>query len=1082
MSFFSTVTKWSLSLIIIVLFFQMPAFSQQQITGRVRSSRDSIPVPSATITVAGTRVVTTTNADGIFTLTLPNGSSRLLVSSVGFDQRDVEISGRSSLTIILIEHNADLNEVIVTGYTAQKKKDLTGAVSIVNVADMNRQPTNQIASQLQGQAAGVTVIGSGQPGEQPEIRIRGINTFGSNAPLFVVDGVPTNNVSDLNPNDVESIQVLKDAGAASSYGSRASNGVLIVTTKKGRSGKPVVNYDAYAGNQSPPPHNAWNILTPQEMAQLKFNAEANSGTPNTSDALYGNSTTPVLPDYIKPAGAKEGDPSVDPSLYFVDPNYTDPSAPNDFYQITRANKSGTDWLRVITRNALVTNHNLNVSGGNETARYLLSMNYFNQQGIVINTYLKRYALRANTSFNITKHIRVGENLSYTLSQNPTVGTSDPGSAIGMSYREQPIIPVFDIKGNFAGNRSEGNLGDAFNPVAQQSRSKDNKYLDYRLFGNVYADVDVLQHLTLHTSFGGENYSGYGHSFSYPTYENVENSLSNSYNESSYAGYNWTWTNTLTYHNTFGSHDITSLVGVESYDEESENLGGSAFGYFSFDPNFTTLTTSSGTQITSSGRGGYGLWSQIGRIDYSYKDKYLLSGTLRRDASSKFRYGQEGWFPALTVAWRISKEGYLSDINWLTDLKIRGGWGVMGNQTNLSTRNAYYTYIANKFNSYYDITGSNNMPTQGFTVGQIGNPDAEWEKDGNTNIGLDATLFKGAIEMTADYYIKQISGLLYNPTLPGTFGRGNPPAQNVGGMKNTGVDLSLNFRKNVAKDLQLNGVLTFTSVNNKVTQITQTSDYFYSGSTRNFSVNFIRNEVGHPVGAFYGYKVAGFFNSESEISAADAVAQKATNNPSAIFETDEGVGRFRYEDVNGDGQITDNDRTYIGNPNPKFNYGINLGIVWKSFDFNVFFYGVYGNKIWNNVRLWTDFYPSFSGAKSKTALYDSWTPTHMNAQAPLQETQGYNSTNQVPTSYFIENGSYLRAKNMSIGYTFSDRWLSGAGISTLRIYVQAANLFTFTKYSGLDPEINTQDGVLEAGIDEGAYPSTRQFLFGVNLKF
>lgn len=1071
-----------MSLLAVLTVLSFSAFSQRSLTGTVSSAKDHSPVAGATVTAAGTNVITTANSAGMFRIALPAAHNRILVSSVGFEPVTLDATGSDSVQVVLTERNSDLNEVVVTGYTTQKKKDLTGAVSIVNVGDMNRQPTNQIASQLQGQAAGVTVVGSGQPGQQPDIRIRGINTFGSNSPLFVVDGVPTTNVSDLNPNDVESIQVLKDAGAASSYGSRASNGVLIVTTRKGRSGRPIVSYDGYYGTQTTRRGNPWNTLTPIEMAQLKFDAEANSGTPNTSDALYGNGSRPVLPDYIRPAGAKEGDPSVDPSLYFVNPFYTDPDEPNSFNQITRANKTGTNWFREVTRNAPIMSHNLNVSGGNESAKYLLSMNYFNQQGIVINTFLKRYAIRSNTSFNVARNIRVGENLSYTVSENPTVNPSDPGSAIGMSFREQPIIPVYDIKGNFAGNRSEGNLGDAFNPVAQQKRSKYNKYIDHRLFGNVYADVDFLDHFTLHTSFGGENYGGYGHSFNYPTYENVENTLTNSYDESSYAGYNWTWTNTVNYRNTFGAHTINALVGVESYDEESENLSGHAVGYFSFDPNFTTLTTGSGTQVTNSSRDGYGLWSQFARADYAFRDKYLVSATLRRDASSKLRYGLVGWFPAITAAWRLSQEKFLSGISWLTDLKVRGGWGVMGNQNNLTTANAYYTYIANKFNSYYDITGSNSTPSQGFAVGQIGNPDAKWESDVNTNIGFDATLFNGAVDITADYYIKRIKDLLFNPTLPGTYGRGTTPYQNVAGMKNSGVDLSVAVQKSVSQDLRLSGTFTFTSFNNRVTRVTQASDYFLSGSTRNLSVNLIRNQVGHPVGSFYGYKIAGFFNTPEEIAAADANAQKTTNNPDAIFETDEAVGRFRYADINGDGQITDDDRTFLGNPNPKFNYGINLGATWKAFDFSVFFYGVYGNQVWNQVRWWTDFYPSFSGAKSKTALYDSWTPAHMNAKAPLQETQGYVSTNQVPNSYFVENGSYLRAKNISLGYTFPQRMLNGSRINMLRVYVQAANLFTVTKYSGLDPEVSTGLGVLEAGIDEGIYPNTRQFLFGVNLKF
>ena len=1058
----------------------MQSFAQQKtITGTV-TAKDGTPLVGASVVVVGQTTGETTGSNGTFSISVPANAKTLRISYVGYESQDEAISGRTNISVTLAPSATNLNEIVVTGYGTQRKKDITGSVAVVNVENMNKQPTGQLSNQLQGQASGITVIGSGQPGEEPQITIRGVNTFGNNTPLFVIDGVPTQNISDFNPNDIASVQILKDAGAASIYGSRASNGVVIITTKQGQ-GKVKITYDGYYGTQRPQSGNIWHILSPQDMAQLKFDALANSGTPVTAatpDPLYGPGPTPVLPDYINPTGAHNGDPSVDPSLYNVNPEYSNPDDLANFYRIVKANKTGTDYYHAVNKPAAIQNHNLSVSGGGDLGRYFLSMEYFNQEGTVIETYLKRYTLRANTEFNISKRIKVGENLSYSIVDNNRI-TPGEGSFIGMAFREQPLIPIYDIMGNFAGTFG-GQLGNAQNPVADAYRTRNNSGLNNRLFANVYADVDLLTDLTFHTSFGGESYAGTYHSFQYPTYERVENSSKNSYSESSYYGYNWTWTNTLNYRKTFGDHKVSVLAGVEAYDNNYREMGGTTSDYFSFDPNYTNLSTGSGTPTSYSDRSTDGLWSQFGRVDYSYKDRYLLSGTVRRDGSSKFVNQQYGVFPAVTAAWRISQEDFMKNISWLSDLKIRAGWGVMGNQLNVNPSNGYYTYSSDKNSSYYDIGGTNNSIQQGFQAGQIGNPDAKWEKDVNTNIGLDATLFQGKVDFTIDYYEKDIKDLLYNPSLPATAGSGTPPYVNIAGMKNTGVDMQLGGHFNISNDLKFDGSLSFTSYNNKITKITESADYFLSGDARRFGQSINRNQVGHSIGSFYGYDITGFWNSEDEISSANLQAQKATGDSTSVYQTDIGLGRFRYADTNGDGIVTEADRTFIGNPNPKFTYGINLGLTYKRFDFSMFLYGSQGNDIWNNVKWWLDFYPSFAGAKSETALYDSWTPTNHNAKAPLQENKGYVSTNGVPNSYYVENGSYLRAKNITLGYTFSPNIFKRASISSLRIYVQAANLFTITNYSGVDPEVT--GSVTDFGVDEGAYPSTTNYLVGINLKF
>lgn len=1070
-------------------------FSQERkISGKVTNSIGGQPIPGATINIKGSKIATISDAEGAFTISVPNDKATLIITSVGFDLIEISVSGKNFLEIALKEKAGSLDEVIVTGYATQKKRDLTGSVAVVDVADMVKQPTADVPNLLQGRAAGVNVISSGSPGEAPQIRIRGTNTFGNNSPLYVVDGVPTENINDINPNDIGSIQVLKDAGAASIYGSRASNGVLIITTKKGK-GKIRVSYDGYYGVQIPKSGNVWDILSPQEMAQVKWQALANTfyslypdSSISYSDGLYGTGVAPLLPDYIAPAGLKEGDPGVDPAKYNVNPNYTSSDEYATFYRISKANKAGTDWYHEIFKNAPITSHNISVSGGGDQGNYLMSFNYFNQQGTLIKTYNKRYTIRSNAQYNVTKNIRIGENLSYSVIDNPRITILSEGNAVSMAYRQQPIVPVYDIMGNYAGSFSTNGaqLGQAVNPVAQRERTTNNKGLGYRLFGNVFAEIDLFKDFTVRSSFGGENYSFRGRWFNYPTYENAENGNSNSYSENGGTGYNWTWTNTITYHHIFRSHDIKVVAGTEAYNNAGNYFEGNTKDYFAFDPNYTTLGTGASDPTHTSSRYADALTSLIGRIDYSYMGKYLLSGTIRRDGSSKFLNNTYGVFPAVSAGWRISDENFMKGITWLTDLKIRGSWGIMGNQFNVSSGNSFTTYDSDKGSSFYDINGTSNSIVQGFRQLQIGNPDAKWESDINANIGFDAVFFNGKLDLTVDYYRKDINDLLFNPNLPGTSGAASVPYVNAAQMKNAGFDISAGSHFDVGTDWKFDLTANFTTNKNEILRVSDGIDYFDGQSRRFNGSSIIRNQVGHPVSSFYGYEIVGFWDSQEEIDAANVEAQKATNNPDAVFQTDAGIGRFRYNDF-GKGIVTPASRTFLGNPVPKFSYGLNIGVSYKQFDLSAFFYGISGNKIWNQVKWWTDFYPSFGGGLSKTAMYDSWTPDHQDAKAPILENSGNFSNTSVPNSYFVEDGSYFRLKNMQIGYTLPSSLLEKAGISRVRIYVQGANLFTITKYTGIDPEVGvSQEGgdrrSVELGIDEGAYPSQKQFLFGLNVTF
>ncbi|SKB99336.1 TonB-linked outer membrane protein, SusC/RagA family [Dyadobacter psychrophilus] len=1051
------------------------------IKGKVTDDKGEA-LPSVAIRVKGTNDGTMTDLDGNYSIDVAGDESILIFSFIGFTAQETMVGSRSTLDIKLLPDVSTLSELVVTGYGAQRKKDLIGAVSVVDVEQLKQTPDGQVANQLQGRASGVTIIGSGQPGETPQVRIRGLNTFGNNSPLYVVDGVPTTSISDLNSNDIASMQVLKDAGSASIYGSRAANGVIIITTKKGKD-KVKVSYSAWYGMQTPPKGNVWNTLSPMEQAQLKFQVQRNEGA-TVGDDQYGSGPNPVLPDYILPTGAKEGDPGTNPDLYYVNPEYTSVDDFNKFNQIVKANKEGTDWFHEIFKRAPSTSHNISLSGGSDQGSYLFSLNYFNQKGALTNTYLKRYTLRSNSQYNIGKHIRIGENLAFSVSDNPKSALSDGGSAIAFSFRMQPIIPVRDIMGNYAGSRAAG-MGDAFNPVAMRDRTRYDKGLDNRLFGNVFAEVDLFKNFTVRTSFGGENYSGRWNSFSFPTYENKENSNTNTYSEGAYSGFNWTWTNLVTFHKTMQKHDLTVVAGTEAYSGKSYDLGGDTQGYFSFNPDYMNLGTGSGTRSNYSSRSADALFSLIGRLDYIYNDKYLFGAIIRRDGSSKFINKRYGLFPAVSAGWRISQEDFMKGITWLDDLKLRANYGVMGNQINVRSGNAFTTYGSNRRSSYYDLSGtSGSGANEGFEKSQIGNPDAVWEKNISTNIGIDATFFKGRLDVIADYYVKDVKDLLYNPTLIGTAGGGAVPYVNIAQMKNKGVDLQITSRFDIGRDLKLNATATFTTYNNKILKVTNSTNYFDLEGRGFDGHSIVRNQVGNSIGQFFGYKVIGFWNSEEEIATANAQAVAQTGDENAVFQDGASLGRFRYQNTNGDGQITAADRTILGNPNPDFSYGLNLGFNYKQFDFSLFLYGVQGNQIWNQTLWWSDFNSSRSGAKSQTALYNSWTPENHNAKAPIQENSSSFSTINVPNSYFVEDGSYLRAKNVQLGYTFSPAFLKKIKTQQFRIYVQATNLFTLTGYSGLDPEVsrNADGNPTVFGIDEGSYPSSKQYTVGINLTF
>jgi len=1036
-------------------------------------SGDGEPLEFANVGITELGLGSSTDASGKYLIQdIPFGTYTLTVSYVGFETHSlsVTISSTNPLTVdIAMGAGTVLDEIVVTGYTAQKKKDITGAVAVVDMKNLRAVPSGTIESVLQGNAAGVTVINSGAPGSPSNVRVRGITSVGSTDPLVIIDGTP-GSMHDLNPNDIQSIQVLKDAGAAAIYGVRGSNGVIIITTKRGQAGKITVSYDTYIGTQRPL-KDGWNLANPTENANAIWEQFKNSNLPPIH-AQYGNGATPVIPDYITPTGQVGESAKTDPATYALYSN-----------QITKANKAGTDWFHEIFKPATVMNHDLSISGGSERATFLLSLNYLDQDGTLIRNYLKRYGARINSAYNVSKSIRIGQSAYFNYKKNPGYlglpGINNANS-INAAFRMPAIVPVYDIKGNFAGGGSRS-LGNSPNPVAIMERTKDNKANNYGILGNVYAEVDFLKNFTVKTSFGGAVDLFNNYSFVFTAYENAENAQNpNSFIENYGSVTSRTWTNTLNYKNTFaGSHNLNVLIGSEAISNAGRGISGARGSYYvtnpanlTVDPNLWTLNfgTPTGQSNSNIAINGFqtpyenALFSLFGRLDYNFENKYYLSGTLRRDGSSVFapenRYGV---FPSVTVGWRISAEPFMKGISWLDDLKLRGGWGKLGSISNVSPTNAFTLFSQSSVESYYDINGTSTTPVQGLFASQFGNVNTTWEEDIITNIGFDASLLKGRFDLSAEWYKKEISGLLFPAAIPATAGGSRPPFVNSGNIQNSGVDLSLTYHGKLGEDLSFDIGGNFTSYANEVKSVPPGFLYIDYGQSR--------LQPGHPIGAFFGYKQIGLFQSQAEVDAApkqDAAAP----------------GRHRFEDINGDNKIDANDRTHFGNPNPDFTAGLTLGATYKNLDLSMFWYANVGNEVINQVRNSIDFPQQFDVAISKDAVYNSWRPDRPNAKVPRLE-RGANFSNVTAfNSYLMEDGSFVRLKNLQLGYSVPVSKLDRIGASRLRIYVQAVNLFTFTKYTGLDPELLSSTLTsTNFGIDGGAYPANQKmFTGGLNITF
>ena len=1032
-----------------------------QISGTVTDADNGEPLIGASVLIRGTTTGTVSDLDGNFTIDAKEGDV-LDFSYTGYATQSITVGTDSRINVALAQ-GVLINEVVVTGYSSQRKRDITGAVTVIDAEELESVVASSVSQKLEGRAAGVTMATSGAPGEGTNIRIRGISGFGNNNPLWIIDGVPVEDQfqTGLNPNDVESIQVLKDASAASIYGARANNGVIIVTTKKGKAGKIKVSYDAYYGVQTPV--GDYDLLTSTDdyiAAEISTYERAGLAIP---DYIEDDGT---LTEYIFPVTN-----SIDESTY---------SYPDNL--IMKPNLEGTDWWDEVFDPAPVTDHNLNISGGTENATFNISAGYFKQEGTMIHTNFTRYSLRANSRFKAGKFV-FGENLQFRTGERLRTDANNEGSVIGNIFKISPLTTIYDISGDhFAGSKANS-LPQGSNPVAQVINGKDNVTDYLGLFGNAYGEFHFTDYLFFKSSIGIDMGNNFAPVFTFPTFENREPATSNRFLERWDKYRNWTWTNTINLNLDLGDkHALQVLAGYEAIQNTYRGIEGRISDYFvtGVDVRYlnSVLGNASSRSISSFGNEST-LASMFGKVDYAFDDKYILSLTIRRDGSSKFSENNRyGVFPAASIGWRVSSEKFMEGLDWLDDLKLRAGYGVTGNQ-NIRDYNYSDNYGSNGIgNTGYAIAGGN-TPAPGFALTSRGNPDTKWEENTSVNAGVDVSVAQGKFNFVFDWYERNIDGLLYQSTLPGPAGSAAAPFSNVAGMKNTGWDVAVSYQDKINSDWRYNIGINLSHYTNEITAIDGERDFFLEEAveTRDPIAPSI-NMIGHPISSFRGYTVEGIFQSQAEVDAHGQVGAK--------------VGGLKFADLNGDGMITEEgDVGIIGSPHPDLTMGLNLGISYKNFDFTAFIFGVFGNEISNQTRAFSHL-RQFNGNITKDVLANAWTESNTNTDIPALNADDPSSKQQ--STYYIEDGSYIRGKQFQLGYTLPGDVLSGVGIENLRIYVQAQNLFTITDYSGADPAIsNVNQGNggdatpgdvndIWTGFDHGNYPASKLWMFGLNLSF
>ncbi|WP_295128997.1 TonB-dependent receptor, partial [uncultured Chitinophaga sp.] len=941
----------------------------------------------------------------------------------------VSYSGSGDLNVVLKKDEVALKDVIVVGYGTQKKSQVTGAIASIEGKNLQRTQAVDITNALQGQAAGVNVTApTGAPGTEAVVRIRGIGTLNNSNPLYVVDGVPLNSgLNTISPNDIASMEVLKDAAASAIYGSRAANGVILVTTKKGTPGKNEVALDVSYGT-------AKAIGLPKMLSTAQFIELQNEAFANDGSATRNQDNAASLPN--------------------------------------------TDWMDETFRTGATQRYNLSFSGGNDKTRYYIAGNIADQEGIIVNSTYKRYGVRSNVSSDVKDWLRVGENLNITYDRTQEIGASGDGGRAGSlpgvvryALIRPNAIPVRDPATGFYTDLPPAGLynssllyGDGKNPLAiADYRTRTSSR--YRILGNMFAEATFLRNFKLRTDFGTDFYIAEQQQYNgqIPGDRTTLNDDTKSLDKARHRYSTLNWTNLLSYNRVFNQkHEVGVMLGTEYVTFKADYLSGSRNGYDNRadgNKSLQQLNYGYNQQFSGGGLDEWALMSYFGRVSYAYDNKYMANFNLRADGSSRFsEQNRYGYFPSASAGWNIAKEAFLNDVSWLNDLKVRGGWGQLGNQD-----------IGNyPFATIYSTANSVLQPVT------IGNPNVKWETTTQSNVGVDASLLKGALTVSVDYFHRKTDDILVQLPSSYTNGDATPPYENGAQVENKGWELNAAYRQTNTGGFSWDVSANVTFLKNKVLSLYKAKEQIISAGSGQVLLR-----AGEPISSFYGYKTDGLFQTQAEVEA-------YVNKDGGMLQPNAKPGDIRFVDVDNDGTIDGNDRAIIGNPNPKMLASLNAGFNYKGFDLNAFFYGVTGNDIYNEVD---NIINSFDGRgfNQKEDFYTNrWHGEGTSNSTPRATFQDPNN-NRRNSDRFVEKGAYLRLKNVVLGYTLPANTLQRIGLYNARIYASTQNVFTITKYGGMDPELYTNENVanygdLAQGIDMGTYPPARTFTFGLQVSF
>lgn len=967
---------------------------------------------------------TITDIDGKFTLEVPDNAV-LVVSYVGYMPAEIKVGNQRTFSIVLREDSQSLDEVVVVGYGVQQKRDITGSIANIKGDNLKDLPVANLSNALQGKAAGVDIVSDGgSPGAEPVIRVRGTGSMSASDPLVVIDGVPSGKISDVNPNDIETIEVLKDASSSAIYGTRAANGVVIITTKRGKKNvKTNIDVNAYYGISNV--SKTLDVLSAPELVMLKKERYQNDGLE-------------------------------------VNPFWNDP-----YYQTQR-----TDWQKELFNQGKVANVDARLTGGNDKSNYMSSLGYYKEDGIIINSEYERVSLRLNSDHQINSRLKIGQSLQYTYRRwyNPSTKSVYSG-VVWQGLRFNPAIPCRDEDGNWGSAVENNELGDINNPVYELETER-HQLTNHGLLASFTLDYKITDDLYLkgNAAFDGSIYSSKDFSpmVSQQMRKRNDAELARRHQER----YSFLGEAYLAYKKDFGSrHSLNATAGISAQKSKGEYDSATMKTFADEDDNQlvfdngSTMGSISGNYYTETALASY-----FGRVFYSYDSRYLLTATFRADGSSKFPQGNRwGYFPAVSLGWRLSEESFLKDISWLDNLKLVGGWGLLGNQDVADLQ--YYTVMkknidyGNKYTFGSDKVG-------GARITSLANTNITWEKTGMTNIGLDGALFDQKLTFSATWFDKKTVDMLVPTVVVGTIGRATIPDSNIGEMRNRGWEIELGFRQQLASGFQYNVNMNASFVKNEILKLYGDNNYIGSITYGRQEQEISRSYEGKPIASFYGWKTDGLYQNAAEI-ANDPYLKNDPRKGSIL------PGDVRFVDINHDGIIDEKDRTYIGDPNPNAILGLQVQAQYKGFDLSMNFIGSFGADLYNADRM-QGLDPSFSYNMYRETL-DRWHGEGTSNSIPRMTTLRTN-LNHRTSDLFIESGDFVKLKNVTLGYTFPGGWLSKAGVNRLRLFASAENLFTITSYSGYSPEIGYTDGNRQKGVDYAQYPQSRKFTFGLNLNF